>query len=112
MKGKPTIFLLSFLILIPQYLVISQPKIPYPPCETCSCTGNECQLPGDPYPYEWPDLVGVEIMQAKYIIERTNLRVTCVVLDSQCARMSDVCCNRVLLCPDENDCVKYPPKVG
>lgn len=60
---------------------MSQPKIPYPPCDICSCTGNACQLPGDPYPYEWPELVGTEIIHAKYIVEHTNLRVTGIVLN-------------------------------
>lgn len=91
---------------------MSQPKIPYPPCDICSCTGNACQLPGDPYPYEWPELVGTEIIHAKYIVEHTNLRVTGIVLNSQCVKLSDTCCNRVWLCPDEHGFVKYLPKVG
>ncbi|WMV53629.1 hypothetical protein MTR67_047014 [Solanum verrucosum] len=54
----------------------------------------------------------MEIMHAKYIIEHTNLRVTCVVLNSQCVKIFNTCCNRVWLCPDEHGFVKYLPKVG
>ncbi|MCD7452116.1 hypothetical protein HAX54_015033 [Datura stramonium] len=48
-------------------------SLKYPPCEQgCDCTGNSCKVPGDPTPYEWPELIGVEIMKAKATVERTN----------------------------------------
>ncbi|PHT57913.1 hypothetical protein CQW23_00276 [Capsicum baccatum] len=55
----------------------------YPPCQLgCDCVGNACKLPGDPTPYEWPELIGVEIMKAKVTVETTNPNVTGVPLDS------------------------------
>ncbi|WMV53630.1 hypothetical protein MTR67_047015 [Solanum verrucosum] len=102
MKITTTFFLVSFVILISQYLVIS--KTPYPPCVGGVCGGNKCK---------WPELVGVEVKQAKSIIEQTNPLVTGVILpDSACIRMMDVCSNRVWICPDKHGRVATVPKVG
>ncbi|KAK4728632.1 hypothetical protein R3W88_021620 [Solanum pinnatisectum] len=87
--------------------------IKYPPCDQgCDCTGNGCKQPGDPTPYEWPELIGVEIMQAKAIVENTNHNVTGVPLDSDCVRIHNLCCNRVWLCPDEKGLIREKPIVG
>ncbi|KAK4339193.1 hypothetical protein RND71_040655 [Anisodus tanguticus] len=104
-------FLLGFLF-ISQYMVIIQSKIIYPPCQRGSCVGNQCKLPGDPYQYEWPELIGVEIIKAKATVERTNPYVTGVVQTTQCIVMGDNCVNRVWLCPDGQGNVRVTPKVG
>ncbi|KAK4708012.1 hypothetical protein R3W88_028937 [Solanum pinnatisectum] len=102
MKVTTTFFLLSFLILISQYLVISTP---YPPCASGGgCDGPNC---------EWPELVGVEVKRAKSIIEQANPYVTGVILpDSGCIHYMDVCMNRVWICPDKHGRVATVPKVG
>ncbi|OIS99575.1 hypothetical protein A4A49_62714 [Nicotiana attenuata] len=85
----------------------------YPPCLNCGCTGNSCKQPGDTIPYEWPELLGVEILKAKAIVERTNPFVTGVPLaDRHCFRTTDICCNRVWLCPDANGLIREKPYVG
>ncbi|KAF3666883.1 hypothetical protein FXO37_10314 [Capsicum annuum] len=85
----------------------------YPPCELgCDCVGNVCKLAGDTIPYEWPELIGVEIMKAKVTVETTNPNVTGVPLDSKCIRIENICCNRVWLCPDDNGLIKEKPVVG
>ncbi|KAH0711595.1 hypothetical protein KY289_007554 [Solanum tuberosum] len=103
MKVTTTFFLLSFLILISQYLVIS--KTPYPPCESGGvCVGSTCK---------WPELVGVEVKRAKSIIEQANPSVTGIILpDSGCIRIMDVCSNRVWICPDKHGRVATVPVVG
>ncbi|CAN4077849.1 unnamed protein product [Withania somnifera] len=98
---KKIIFFLSlgFLFLNQISFVTST----YPPCLNCDCTGNRCKKPGDKVPYEWPELVGIEIMKAKVIIESSN---------PNCIHITNVCCNRVWLCPDEKGFVKDTPIVG
>uniref|UniRef100_M1CK84 Serine protease inhibitor, potato inhibitor I-type family protein n=1 Tax=Solanum tuberosum TaxID=4113 RepID=M1CK84_SOLTU len=107
---EKTIILFSF-----GFLFLSQPMVDakYPPCENCLCTGNTCKSPGETTPYEWPELIGVEIMKAKTIVERSNPNVTGVPLDSGCMTLVDpVCCNRVWLCPDKKGLIKVKPVVG
>lgn len=58
------------------FLFLTQSMVVYPPCLNCGCTGNSCKQPGDTIPYEWPELIGVEILKAKAIVERTNPFVT------------------------------------
>ncbi|KAM3343797.1 hypothetical protein P3S68_025887 [Capsicum galapagoense] len=97
------------------FLFLSQTMVAlkYPPCQLgCDCVGNACKLPGDPTPYEWPELIGVEIMKAKVTVETTNPNVTGVPLDSKCIRIENICCNRVWLCPDEKGRIKEKPVVG
>ncbi|KAG5593073.1 hypothetical protein H5410_043587 [Solanum commersonii] len=50
--------------------------IKYPPCDQgCDCTGNGCKQPGDPTPYEWPELI--ELMINIYLgINETILKNT------------------------------------
>uniref|UniRef100_A0A3Q7HVK4 Serine protease inhibitor, potato inhibitor I-type family protein n=1 Tax=Solanum lycopersicum TaxID=4081 RepID=A0A3Q7HVK4_SOLLC len=84
----------------------------YPPCDDCGCSGNGCKLPGDPTPYEWPELMGVEIMKAKAAVESSNPNVTAVPLDSDCIHIFNLCCNRVWLCPDEKGLIREKPVVG
>ncbi|TMW94108.1 hypothetical protein EJD97_010746 [Solanum chilense] len=100
MKVTTTFFLLSFVILISQYLVIS----PYPPCASGFCSGVKCK---------WPELVGVEVKQAKSIIEQENPSVTGVILGGTgCIHQMDVCINRVWICPDKYGRVATVPQVG
>ncbi|OIS99536.1 hypothetical protein A4A49_27061 [Nicotiana attenuata] len=84
----------------------------YPPCISCGCTGNTCKAPGDPFRYEWPELVGLDIVSAKATIERTNPSVIVIVLDAHCGQTMDVCCNRVFLCPDASGRVRLTPMLG
>ncbi|KAF3641097.1 hypothetical protein FXO38_13786 [Capsicum annuum] len=86
----------------------------YPPCDICDWFCNACKLPGDSAQYEWLELIGVEIMKAKAIVERTNLAVTGVPFkDKGCFASPDPsCCNRVFLCPDANGLIREKPEVG
>ncbi|WMV43768.1 hypothetical protein MTR67_037153 [Solanum verrucosum] len=53
------IILFSFGFL---FLSQSMATIKYPPCDQgCDCTGNGCKQPGDPTPYEWPELIELKI---------------------------------------------------
>ncbi|KAM3343798.1 hypothetical protein P3S68_025888 [Capsicum galapagoense] len=107
-------FSLGFLFLSHiSFMRVWASKVPYPPCLACDCTGNFCKKTGEKIQYKWPELVGVEIKKAKATIERTNPNVTVVrLIDSDCIRIPDVCCNRVWLCPDEKDLVQTIPVVG
>ncbi|KAG5613286.1 hypothetical protein H5410_024567 [Solanum commersonii] len=94
-------------------MVIIQSKTPYPPCQSCTCTGNQCKHFGFSNQCEWPELVGVDVVKAQTIIESTNPDVTVVVLNKGgCLAPTDLCCNRVSICPDEQDHVKDMPKIG
>ncbi|WMV43772.1 hypothetical protein MTR67_037157 [Solanum verrucosum] len=85
----------------------------YPPCFKCDCSGDDCRRPGETVPYEWPELIGVEIMKAKVTIENTNPNVTAVPMaDCECIHTSQLCCNRVWLCPDKKGLVRLKPIVG
>ncbi|OIT06534.1 hypothetical protein A4A49_61514, partial [Nicotiana attenuata] len=84
----------------------------YLPCFYCDCTGNRCKKSGETIPYEWPDLLGVEIMRAKATVESTNSNVTAVPLDYRCLHIWNTCCNRVWLCPDAKGRVREIPMVG
>ncbi|PHU28291.1 hypothetical protein BC332_00384 [Capsicum chinense] len=64
--------------------------------------------------YEWPELIGVEIMKAKVVVERVNPAITGVPLKDKgyFASPDPSCCNRVLLCPDGNGLIRVKPVVG
>ncbi|KAF3641096.1 hypothetical protein FXO38_13785 [Capsicum annuum] len=86
----------------------------YPPCDICDCFGNACKLPGDSAQYEWPELIGVEIMKAKVVVERVNPAITGVPLKDKgyFASVDPSYCNRVLLCSDGNGLIRVKPVVG
>lgn len=103
------------ILLFFDFLFLSQyvAGLKYPPCQLgCDCVGNACREPGDTTIYEWPELIGVEILKAKATVEHTNPNVTGVPLDSACIRIHNICCNRVWLCPDDKGLIKEKPVVG
>ncbi|CAN4122823.1 unnamed protein product [Withania somnifera] len=79
-------------------MVIIQSKTPYPPCLSCTCTGNQCKHFG--YPNQL------------ITIESTNFDVTVVILKDGCLAPTDLCCNCVPLCRDKLGHVKDMPKIG
>ncbi|PHU28292.1 hypothetical protein BC332_00385 [Capsicum chinense] len=72
------------------------------------------QATRDSAQYEWLELIGVEIMKTKAVVERTNSAVTGVPFkDKGCFASPDLsCCNRVFLCPDANGLIREKPEVG
>lgn len=90
-------------------------RVPYPPCNGCTCTGNRCRIefPDPNIKLEWPELVGVNEKVAKAKIESTNPFVTVVVLYDGFIPLADVCCNRVYLFANHpNGVVTKVPQIG
>ncbi|OIT23136.1 hypothetical protein A4A49_64800, partial [Nicotiana attenuata] len=84
-----------------------------PPCFSCGCTSDKGKVLGDPTRYEWPKLIGIDIVPAKSTIERTNPNVAIIiVLDAHCAHITDFCCDRMFLCSNASGHVRMTPIVG
>ncbi|KAG5574952.1 hypothetical protein H5410_055086 [Solanum commersonii] len=119
MKITTTFFLLSFLILISQYLVIrvevkraksiieqTNPSVTgvILPDSGCIRMMNVCMnrvwiCPDKHGRVATVPKVGADIFMAKVVIEEVNPDVTVIMLDDKCHTSSDICCNRIYICP-------------
>lgn len=80
-------------------------SFPYPPCLSSRgpCSSQKS---------EWSGLVGMDVQQAKAIINRDNPFVTVVPVSKDVKVTHDFCCNRVWLVYDEKNRVVVTPRVG